>query len=375
MARKRKNKLITNDYYSLDKITQSKTPYYIIIGERSNGKTYSVKDRIKQMLYDNPDAKFVYLRRRHDYIVRTKTMEVFADINDKVFELLGSYINYSPNKGFYLEDDEDKQIGWALSVEDAYKYKGVPFKDVKIILFDEFIDKEYMEKEIELFINIISTVTRGNECEIFMLANTVSRNCPYFDLFGIDVSKLRKGTINIVHHHNGVSATIEYCKTLVFDGKDVKSKKNKYVGFDGNETVQMVMFGDWEHDNLPTTEIDGVMWNCKSRILIPIYFSDSRSVYEISIKLDGIPVGFCRRVNTQDGKVNAKIRFNISPDCIKLSNKNGAVPTFRKPSKILMGEEIFNYLSLFLECVKTGRVLYTNALDGTEFLQIIERMK
>ena len=375
MSRKRKNKLITNDFYTLDRILNFKTSYYMIIGERSNGKTYSVKDRIIKMLKDKPDKKFIYLRRRHDYIVRTKTMEVFADINNVVFNELGTYINYSPNKGFYLENDEDNRIGWALSIEDAYNFKGVPFPDVEIILFDEFIDKEYMEKELELFINLISTITRGNDCEIFMLANTVSRNCPYFELFGIDISKLKKGTISVVQHHNGVSVAIEYCKTLVFEGKDISHKKNKYVGFDGNETVQMVMYGDWEHESLPTLKIDGVYWNCKTRRLIPIYFSDIRSVYEISISLDGIPIGFCRRVNTQQGKVNRKILYNISPDGIELTNINGTVPLFRNKSQMLMDNATYNLLNIFLECLKCGRVLFTDALEGTEFLQLISRLK
>jgi hypothetical protein len=369
-------KKVTYQYYSLDNIDRYDTSYKIIIGERSNGKTYSVKKKIIDTL-KNEDVQFIYMRRRHAYIVRSICEKVFADINKYAEKELGAIIQYNINGEFYLEkeDGEIKIIGHSIAVEDAYNKKGISFPNTKYILFDEFIDKEYMLEELELFMNVMSTITRGNEhnLTVYMLGNTVSKACPYFKLFGIDPSQLRQGKISVISHKRGVSAAVEYCKTLLLNSKTLSDKKNKFIGFDDDETVSMIMFGSWEAKSLPIHSIDGVTWNCKDRMLIPIYITGLEKTFEISISVEGVPVGFCRIPNTQDGNVNQLIKYNISYDGTQLKTVDGYVPTFNHITS-LIDVSTKMLLDIFIECVRCGRVLYTNIQDGTEFLTIFNAL-
>lgn len=364
-------KKITYQYYTTDNIDRYETPYKIIIGERSNGKTYSVKKKIIDTL-KNEDVQFIYMRRRHSYIVRSICEKVFADINKYAEKELGGMIQYNVNGNFYIQQESGiKIIGHSIAVEDAYNKKGISFPNVKIVLFDEFIDKEYMLDELELFMNIMSTISRGNEhnMTVYMLGNTVSKACPYFGLFGIEPSQLKQGKISVVSHKRGVSASIEYCKTLLLNSRTLSEKKNKFVGFDDDETVAMIMFGEWEAKSLPVHSIDGVGWNCKDRLLIPIYITGLEKVFELSIKLDGIPCGFCRVVNTQDGKVNKLIKYNFSYDGTQLKNDKGFIPTFNHVTSLL-DTSTKTLFDIFMECIRCGRILYTDIQDGTEFLTI-----
>lgn len=366
-------KKVTYQYYTLDNIDRYETAYKLVVGERSNGKTYSVKKRIIDRI-KTEDIKFIYMRRRHPYIVRSICEKVFADINKYAEEQLGDFIKYNVNGEFYIEQGETiKVIGHAIAVEDAYKKKGISFPGTSIVLFDEFIDKEYMIDELELFLNIMSTISRGNENKmtVYMLGNTVSKSCPYFKLFGIDVNRLKQGKIAVVSHKKGVTAAIEYCKTLLLNASVITEKKNKFVGFDDDETVSMIMFGEWEAKALPTKSIDGVTWNCETRRPIPIYVTGLGKTFELSIKSDGVPIGFCRSVNTQDGKVNEFVRYNFSTCGMQLRNKTGNIPTFNHITTLL-DENTMRLLKVYMECIKCGRVLYTDIQDGTEFLTTME---
>ena len=85
------------------------------------------------------------------------------------------------------------------------------------------------------------------------------------------------------------------------------------------------------------------------------------------------PIIFVRRVNTQEGKVNKEIKFNVTLDETILKNVDGYVPMFKKISN-MMGEGIVEQMKIVYECIKCGRVIYTNALDGTRFLTIFNEI-
>lgn len=364
----RKKKKITKDFYRLDKILKVPASYYMIIGERSNGKTYSVKEHMLQKA--SQGGMFIYLRRRHKYVTRAKMYALFDDMESLQYELFGTNIKYTTDLGFYVSTEEgNKTIGKAVAIEDGMDMKGIPFEKITTILFDEFIDYSYFEDEIPKFLNLISTIVRERtNVEIFMLGNTIARYSPYFTAFGIDASKLVQGKIHYFAHKNGATVSLEYCLTRSAEG--TKKKHHKYLGLDDNETVRMILYGEFDQKEVQTENIDGIGWNCRRR-KIPLYITATGDTFELSLYEKRNPILFVRRINTQQGKVSVDIKYNLSFDnSVQLVSKNGLVPFYKRISTFFDIETI-ELMKIAKECCRTGRVVYDNSLTGTEFERML----
>lgn len=350
--------------------------YRLIVGERSNGKTYSVKERIMDRIKYEPDFKFVYIRRRQEQVTRKIMRRLFEDISDKFEENIGDYIHYSTDAGFYLDDGQfaGRTVGYCMSVEMGVTQKGIPWNDIKLILFDEFLEYGFpIEDEWAKFINLISTIVRKREdVEIFMLANTVTKFSTYFQQFGIDPKKLKQGEIMYGSHQNGMTFAIEYCRSAnIIDG--IKSK-NKYLGFDNDPTSNMIMYGEWDYDVVNTSNIDGIGWSANRR-LIPIYLTALGEVYELSIYEQQNPIAFVRKLNTQNGMVRADIKYNLSYDnSLILTTKNGIVPMYGKINS-LVDESTKAYYDIFCLCVQAKRIVFDKISSGSDFMKIYKNMK
>ena len=345
--------------------------YRLIVGERSNGKTYSVKERIIDRCRLEPDFKFIYIRRRSEQTTRKIMRRLFEDISDYAEEKLGGYIQYSTDRGFFYEDENEniRVVGYPMSVEMGVTQKGIPWNDVKLIMFDEFLEYGFpIEDEWAKFQNVISTIVRKREdVEIFMLANTVTKFSEYFAHFGIDPKKLKQGEITYGKHQNGVTFAIEYCKSAnIIDG--VK-QKNMYLGFDNDPTSNMIMYGEWDYDVVNTLNIDGKGWNI-SRRLIPMYITAIGEVYELSIYESENPIAFVRKINTQNGMVRSEIEYNLSYDnSLILTTKNGIVPMYGKVNE-LIDDTVREYWRIFKLCIEAKRVVYDKIASGSDFMKI-----
>ena len=370
-------RIYTTDWYTPQGLLTLHAGTNVIWGERGNGKTYSIKNIIIDEIKNN-NGMFFYMRRRHRHVVRTKMQGLFEDISDVAEEKLGDTIKYSSEKQFYyIKNDTEIQCGYCGAVEDAYYLKGLDFSKVTIILFDEFIDYEYMDDEISKYLNLISTITRNrNNVTIFCLGNSIKnvKYSPYFELFGIDTGKIRAGKRALIKHENGATVACEHTKSKS-DKAELYEKRNKYVGFDDNNTVRMILFGENEVDKINTKTIDGIGWNCY-RYLVPLYITHMKETFEISICTDKVklPISFVRRINTQNGEVNKFIKYNLSIDnSVVLTNKNGFVSAISKVNS-LVDEKTRARYDLFLKTLDCGRVIYDNEITGTEFIEIIKKL-
>ena len=375
--RKRIFNMQTTNWVDYTPLREMQCSYIMAIGERSSGKTYGVKE-IAIDKFKKDRGQFLYLRRRHAYITQRKMIRLFDDIGQYAIDELGSDIYYSANKGFIVNiDGKEEVFGYATSLDDIMAEKGVSFEKITTVLFDEFVDLDYFDNEIERFLNIISTITRNRDnIEIFMCGNTISKNCPYFEMFGIDPNRIERGKTYRFIHDMGVSLALYYTKSKVVEIGS-KTKNHKYLGFDNNESVKMILYGDWESKKVETKSIDGFGWSSE-RILIPCYITAIKQTYELSLlnyNKSKIPVLFVRKPNTQEGRVSTKIRYNVSSDMsISLVNKNGIVPTMSRICSFI-DDETRKMLDIAFTCISCGRVVFSDNLIGTEFLQIIENVK
>lgn len=371
-------KKYTTEYFDLKPIIKKyDTTYYIIYGEREDGKSYSVKRECIEN-YKLNKKRFVYIRRTHQQIVRKNMIKVFDDMQDLAQKQLGSKIYFDSQESFYIinESGEREIIGYHTSLQDAMLVKSIPMVDVSMILFDEFIDYTYFDNEISMFLHTISTICRppNINVKIYMLGNTINKDCPYFKLFGIDTRNIKQGEAYFIKHTLGVSATVYHTPTKV-DDIITKIKHNEYIGFDDNDSVNMIMFGEWEYQHCNTKEIDGVGWNCW-RNLVPLYLTALGYSYELTINYDlPLPILFVRKPNIQNGKCKTNIKYNLTYDrTVTLISKDGVVPSITRMTDMI-DDDTKDKWDTAMRCLNCGRVVYDEVSTGSEFMRLVEKVK
>lgn len=255
-----------SSYYSLDDLLK-KAPdayYYVIFGERSNGKTFSVKEyALKQYLAGK--GSFALIRRYAESFKGARS-GIFNDmINNpsrgNIVQTMskGRYnsVIYRGRKWFLARLDNDGEIeetdaqpfcyGFALTENEHTK--GSSFPSVTTILFDEFLTRDnYLENEFVTFSNCLSTIIRDrNNVKIFMLGNSVNRYSPYFSEMGLThVKDMQQGDIDIYKiGDKGLKIAVNYCdKPASGKASDV------YFSFK-NAKLQMITSGAWEIGSYP----------------------------------------------------------------------------------------------------------------------------
>lgn len=255
-------------YYNIRDLL-SKYPnakYYMAIGERSNGKTYSALDYVLEN-YFTKGEQFAYLRRFNEDIKPKHMKQLFAaHIENHVIahhsEGRWNTVDYGSGKFIPmmvptvdLEADilrSTEPCGFAFDLNGMEHYKSISFPKITTIIFDEFLSRQgYLPNEFQLLMNAISTIVRQRtNVKIIMLGNTVNRFCPYFIEMGLNhVKEQKQGTIDLYRYgDSGLEVAVEYCSS----SKDRGGKSSDvYFAFD-NEQLQMITSGAWEIAVYPT---------------------------------------------------------------------------------------------------------------------------
>jgi len=255
-----------DEHYDLKPILKEKAHYNLIIGERSNGKTYAALFYALER-YVKGGAEAAYLRRMQEDFIGKRGAGLFQPlvVNGEIYTLTnGEWENvyYYASRWYlckYVEgkkgqervtDSKPFMYGFALSQMEHEKGTGYP--NVKNIIFDEFITRTaYLRDEFVLFMNTLSTIIRSrDDVKIFMLANTVNKYCPYFDEMGLrHVREMKQGEIDVyqLKHASGkvLRVAVEYCKPF-----EKGKKSDFYFAFD-NQKLEMITSGIWEIDIYP----------------------------------------------------------------------------------------------------------------------------
>lgn len=174
-------------YYSITNLLKHDADILIIMGQRSNGKSYSAKNQILKECYEN-NLTFFYIRRMDVDIKIKKLRRYFHD--SPISEIThGEYDGITVvGEDFYWTKLENKKqeikelAGVAVAVSDDEHYKSLAYPENCVIgIFEEFLtNRRYLANEPSRLLNLISTITRGRKAKLYMIANKVSRVCPYF---------------------------------------------------------------------------------------------------------------------------------------------------------------------------------------------------
>lgn len=232
----------------------------MIIGERSNGKTYAALEYGLRRYFETGE-QFAYIRRWADDFKNKRAITLFDNhISNGVIQKLSkgmfNGVKYQSGRWFFIHTTEgivdtvsDTPFAYAFAISTMEHDKSSAYPNVTTVIFDEFLTRGmYLPDEFVLFMNVLSTIIRQrNNVKIFMLANTVNKYCPYFAEMGItNIEKQKPGTIDVYQYgESNLKVAVEYTAPLA------KSKPSDvYFAFD-NPHLNMIKNGTWEIDIYP----------------------------------------------------------------------------------------------------------------------------
>lgn len=245
------------EHYSYSEIMSIEALYYIIFGMRSNGKTFGWC-RLCLDHYIDEGKPSAYVRRLDSMLTKDNAADLFSPHIDYIIERTKGKWNaviyrsrsyyfayYGNNKaGNRVKLGEDKNpFCRCYAINTAETSKGQDRGEVWSVCFDEFITRAYyLTNEFVLFQNLLSSIIRDRPAKIFMLANTVSKTCPYFREMGItNFKKLEPGQIQIYKiGKTSKNIAVQYCDVV-----SAPSKVSEYFAFD-NPELEMITKGKWE---------------------------------------------------------------------------------------------------------------------------------
>lgn len=247
-------------YWNIENILSKYCPYNMIIGERSNGKTYgTIKHGLEE--YFKNGSEIAIIRRMEEDFRGKRATTLFAPfIENNVIQKLskGKYnsVKYYSQRWYFQHIEEDKKKCYTEETPFAYAFalssmehdKSSSYPRVRTIIFDEFITRNiYLNDEFVTFQNTLSTIIRDrNNATIFMLGNTVNKYCPYFKEMGLtNITKQEQGTIDVyTYGDSGLRVAVEFC------GNKTEKKSDVYFAFN-NPKLKMIKTGTWEIDIYP----------------------------------------------------------------------------------------------------------------------------
>lgn len=248
-------------YYDIEPIDSTGATYRMIIGQRSNGKTYKVCKHIVTD-YFKKGHRGAYVRR-YEETLTPKNLQCLFDPHKKLIMELSegryNHVTYRA-KEFHLDymDEETGEITdrdpvpfcIAAAINTAENTKGMDRGELHIIVFDEFMTRVgYLTNEFVQFMNLLSSLIRDrDDATIYMLANTVNKYCPYFKEMGLkNIENLPKGEIAVYTYGDSrLTVAVEICDEVLA----TKKVASKYFAFD-NPQLQMITKGEWEFQIYP----------------------------------------------------------------------------------------------------------------------------
>lgn len=254
-------KVKNNDiYYNLSDIDNTGALFRLVIGQRSNGKTYAVLKKILTHYIKKKTAS-AYIRRYaedirpaniknllspHINLIRKLTRGKF---NNFILKSNCFYLCYIPenSKTGKPEKIDPTPCLYLISLSQWEHTKGADRGQLDYLVFDEFCTRaKYLENEFIIFSNVISSLIRNREPQaIYMLANTVNKYCPYFEEMGLyNIEDIKQGEIYLYDYNDEkTQVAVEYSRQA-----GATDTVSKFFAFE-NPQLDMIKNGAWEEAN------------------------------------------------------------------------------------------------------------------------------
>lgn len=370
MRKKEKTKKEKTKFVSYKTLKQIDAQYIIILGQRSNGKSYAVKELCLRDAYDKGE-EFAYLRRYDSDVKDYLIQEYFEDFifkdengNNKIMEITnGEYDNisaYRHNIYFGITDPETgkverkKRIGRMFDLSGYEHHKSLQFPNITKIIYEEFItDLSYLPREPKLLFNLTSTIFRlRSNGKVFCIGNTVSRICPYFGEWGLcNISRQKIGTIDMYTVRSENSET--HIAVYLTDALNFNNGM-----FFGN-SAKAIVNGFWETDEQPHLVGERDDYN-DIYTLVFLYDQTTFLCEFLQSRID--PNSFTWFISPKTTPIQKNTRVCSNLYSLHYLHTMGF--------KALNDRE-----SLIFGMLQNGKICYSDNLTGTEFLQCYKQLR
>lgn len=168
-------------YYDPNKTLSKQRLFNFAIGARGCGKTYGAKKTVIRNFLRS-GKQFVYLRRYETEMPASQMLNFFDDISEEFPD-----VEFKSYNGLFRINGDI--AGWYFPLSKAIMLKSIPFPNVSIIIFDEFIIEvgvyHYLPNEVRTFLECYSTISRDRDIPVLFLSNAITMTNPYFLYFDI----------------------------------------------------------------------------------------------------------------------------------------------------------------------------------------------
>jgi hypothetical protein len=348
-------------YYRLDRIIKENAKYLFLLGERSNGKSYAVKEYILKKAFDKKDCTFGLIWRYEKDIKEGYITDYFADmpINEITRGAYDHVIAYHGSIYFAKEDVETGKLEkglmcgkyFALNISVRYKSKSFPM--IEDLVFEEIMvdsNSSYLQNEVSLFMQLLSTVFRRREnSRVFMIGNTLSRVCPYVTEFGLkNILKMIPGDMDVYEFKTLddqiTKIAVEYCENSTGGGR---------TG---------LFFGKFAKN------IECGLWQCSEHPKLSLPYEECDIVYKLTLK-------------NGDFAFNVDLLFQYDdPYVFVYPSKEGRYRDRIITDEFADNSQIDNQLhiqtnkaeSLIHRCYLLNKFVYSDNLTGEDFMATIK---
>ena len=350
-------------YYTLKDILKENCEYNVILGERAPGKSYAVKKEALEYAFKTGTASIGLVRRFEDDIKNAAMTEYFDDNNEnkgapgdikKITK--GLYTSLACIRGelFFCNIDEEtgkyipgQKAGRVFALNVDLRYKSRQFPEIHDIIFEEFVTNQYyLRDEPMRFQQLVSTILRKREGRVFMIANTISRVCPYFQEWSLkNIPKMQPGQIDLY--------TADDTRIAVEMSPSRKEKSKMFFG----RASRAIQGGQWETDNFP--DLPGRYKDYD--LLYSVYVEAAGFMFKLDLLIDdnGDRIVFCYPFTKSIKEQIPVITDRFSADPLVRPYLMKKIPAERAMADL----------------IALRKICYSSNLTGSDFTAAVRGMK
>lgn len=355
-------------YYDISRIKKVDAQYKILLGGRNIGKSYATKEDviIECLLHD---GQFTYLRRWDRDIKGTYVINYFNDLNwKKISEVSGktfSAVYYWQGKIFLCNMDEDNKpidkyhIGYAHSLSQNERYKSQMFPRVLYTIFEEFItDQLYLQDEPSVIQEYVSTIYRERKATVYMIGNTISKLCPYFNEWNLgNILNMKTHEIAIFENTTEVISSEGTVPIVVKIAVEMCGAEGVFSKMAFGSAANMIVKNEWRQKTVPRLDKD--------------ITKDMKEVYHLFVLCDNLvfKMILCNynhelfwyvKPHTTEIKHKEKERIVSNIPTISRYQTNGFIPMNDKEA-------------IAFTLIKNKKIFYCSNECGTDFQQALNK--
>ena len=187
---------IIQEHYNIDKLLEVDANIYLIVGEKSNGKSFQAKNKCMIDNYIQNKKRFVLTRRWDTDMTNSWVSQYFADVDvaSKTKNKYTAIVPYKQAIYFGIFDEKKgrikpiEKIGYIIPLSMEQHYSSGSYLDVDTIVFEEFMERGvYGKNEPDKLMAMYSTIDRKRgTTKLILVGNTISRVCPYLKAWELD---------------------------------------------------------------------------------------------------------------------------------------------------------------------------------------------